>query len=112
MATTIVFGREKMKPEIFQRKVIVTDYDGESYPAIRYGLKAGDQIIIPAEYNAIQDCEGYGFIARKEAYYYAFNADGVMFVEQALGMEPYGRRGILVYEDAAREKPHIVPWIR
>ena len=109
----IELDRKKINPEIFQRTVKIVDGNGESYFAPRFGVRDADNIsniIIPAEFNLVVVCDEYGFIARKEAYYYAFNSKGVMFVTEALGIESIGRRGVLVFEDARREKSHVVPW--
>ena len=107
---------QRIDPEIIKQNVNVRDDDGEYYPTSRYGVidrNTGD-IIIPAEYHYIHifDVCGtiYGFTARKDAYYYAFNAKGVMLVADVLGIEEIGRHGVLVFEDAMRTKSELVHW--
>ena len=89
----------KTDPEIFQEEEL-------------YGVKAGKKILIPAEYNSIEICGNFGFIARKGVYYYAFNSRGKAFVEKALGLKSFGMKGVLVYNDAMRtEIEGIIPWM-
>ena len=109
----IIFdSKRKYNPEVFIKNVRVVAEDGESYIATRFGVKDGDRIIIPPEYNFIEECADYGYVARKDASYCAFSRKGVMFVKDAPGIEPFGMKGVLVYEDTTRENPKIVPWAR
>ncbi|MBO4293554.1 MAG: hypothetical protein J5881_04130 [Clostridia bacterium] len=112
MAIEITTTRQ-IDPEIIKRNVNVIDENGEYFPTDRYGVidKNTRKVVIPVEYNYIQICDGYGFIARKDAYYYAFNSKGVMFVADVLGIESIGRHGVLVFEDAMRTKSVLVHWL-
>ena len=103
----------RIQPEIFQRNVKIVEENGESYFSTRFGVRDinTNKTIIDAEYNYIQICDEYGFIARKDAYYYAFNSKGVMFVADVLGIEAIGRHGVLVFEDAIRSKSVLVHWL-
>ena len=88
----------RVNPVIFER-------DG------KYGVKDGERILIPAVYNQLDFFE-YGYIGRRGVYYYAFSRKGIPFVTEAAGIENYGRKGVIVYKDAARETiDSIVPWM-